>query len=57
MLNLIQKLTHDRKGVTSVEYGLIAALVAAGLMIAVPGVVTSIKTAFTTIGTDITPAA
>jgi Flp pilus assembly pilin Flp len=43
-------LLGDRKGVTALEYGLIAAAAATVLIVAVPGVFTSLAATFTRIG-------
>jgi len=44
-----KNLWSDNRGVTAVEYGIIASLVAAGLVIAVGTLTTGLKTAFTNI--------
>ncbi len=43
------QLWTDRKGVTAVEYGLIAAMIAAGLVTGVGKLTTGLHAAFTTI--------
>jgi Flp pilus assembly pilin Flp len=44
-------LVGDRKGVTALEYGLIAAAAATVLIVAVPGVFAALAGTFTRIGT------
>jgi pilus assembly protein Flp/PilA len=44
----------DRRGVTAMEYGLIASLVAVALVIAVGSLTTGLKSAFASIGTKLT---
>ena len=41
---------------TAIEYGLIAALIAVGIIVAVTAVGTQLKTVFTTIAADLTAA-
>ncbi len=43
-------LVGDRKGVTALEYGLIAAAAATTLIVAVPGVFNALQNTFTRIG-------
>ena len=43
-------LKHDRRGVTALEYGLIASLIAVVIIGAVTTLGTNIKAAFTTVG-------
>jgi pilus assembly protein Flp/PilA len=42
---------HDRRGVTAMEYGMIAALVAVVIITAVTNIGTALKTTFTAIET------
>lgn len=51
---LIHKFRTDRRGVTAIEYGLIASLMAAALVITIVALGTSLKTTFTGIGTHLT---
>lgn len=59
MSKLIQqasRFVRDEDGVTAIEYGLIAALIAVGIIVAVTAVGTQLKTVFTTIAADLTAA-
>lgn len=47
-------LMGDRKGVTALEYGLIAAAAATTLIVAVPGVFTALQATFTRISGALT---
>jgi pilus assembly protein Flp/PilA len=47
------RLKTDRRGVTALEYGLIAALIAGVIITAVATLGTNIKTTFTSLGTEI----
>jgi len=47
-------LMGDRKGVTALEYGLIAAFAATALIVAVPGVFTALQATFTRIAGQLT---
>ena len=53
---LIQKFVRDEEGVTAIEYGLIAALIAVVIITAVTIVGTQLQAVFTTIGTALTTA-
>jgi pilus assembly protein Flp/PilA len=46
-------LKTDRRGVTALEYGLIAALIAGVIIVAVATLGTNIKSTFTSLGTEI----
>ncbi len=46
-------LRSDKRGVTAVEYGLIAALMAAALVVVVPFITGGLNTAFTAIQTTL----
>jgi pilus assembly protein Flp/PilA len=46
---LLQKLHRDEKGVTALEYGLLAALIAAVIMVSVQSLGQTIDTTFTNI--------
>lgn len=59
MKNLIsnaKRFIKDEEGVTAIEYGLIAALIAVVIIAAVTIVGTQLRTTFTTIGTALTGA-
>lgn len=47
-------LRFDRRGVTALEYGLLAALMGGALAISVPALSGKLGTAFTTIGATLT---
>ena len=51
------RLAADQKGVTAVEYGLIAGLIAVAIIVAVTAVGTDLSTLFTTVGNKLTAAA
>lgn len=53
MLTTIKNLIRNTRGVTAVEYGLIAALMAAVLIAAVPYVTGGLQTAFNNIGSSL----
>ncbi|BAX63766.1 Flp family type IVb pilin [Burkholderia stabilis] len=50
------RFVRDEDGVTAIEYGLIAALIAVGIIVAVTAVGSQLKTVFTTIAADLTAA-
>ncbi len=54
---LMLRLNNDRRGVTALEYGLIAAVMGALIVIAMTSLGTSLGTAFTSIGTVLTSKA
>ncbi|WP_199540743.1 Flp family type IVb pilin [Paraburkholderia kururiensis] len=56
IINLVKQIVRDEDGVTAIEYGLIAALIAVVIMGAVSTVGTDLKNVFTSIGTDLTAA-
>jgi pilus assembly protein Flp/PilA len=56
MKNLLARFVTDESGVTAMEYGLIAALVAVVIITAVTTVGTNLQTVFTTIGTALAGA-
>jgi pilus assembly protein Flp/PilA len=53
-LKLWLALKTDRRGVTALEYGLIAALIAGVIITAVATLGTNISTVFTSLGTEMT---
>lgn len=55
-MKAIQKFLRDEDGVTAIEYGLIAALIAVVIIAAVTVVGTQLKATFNTIGTKLTAA-
>jgi pilus assembly protein Flp/PilA len=50
MKNLLARFAKDQSGVTAIEYGLIAGLIAVVIISAVTTVGTSVKATFTTVG-------
>ena len=56
LTRFIQKFVRDEEGVTAIEYGLIAALIAVVIIAAVTIVGTQLRAVFQTIGTALTNA-
>lgn len=56
MLEMMKQFIRDEEGVTAIEYGLIAALIAVVIIGAVTVVGTQLNAVFTTIGTTLTAA-
>ena len=59
MSRIIEKIAwfvQDQDGVTAIEYGLIAALIAIGIVVALTTVGTDLKTVFSTIAADLDSA-
>ncbi len=57
MKTLLSRFAQDQSGATAIEYGLIAALIAVGIIAAVTTVGGNLKTTFTTVGTTLAPKA
>jgi pilus assembly protein Flp/PilA len=57
MRNLFHRFIKDQAGVTAIEYGLIAALIAVVIITAVKAVGTDLTATFTSIGTALAGAA
>jgi pilus assembly protein Flp/PilA len=57
MKTQIQTFLKDETGVTAIEYGLIAGLVVAGILVSVTSIGSSLKTVFTTVADAATTAA
>jgi pilus assembly protein Flp/PilA len=53
MLSFAQKLINDESGATAIEYGLIAALIAIGLVGAVTGLRDELSQTFNEVGTTL----
>jgi pilus assembly protein Flp/PilA len=53
LLSNIQRFAADEEGVTAIEYGLIAALIAVVIIAAVRTVGTELTTTFTTVGSNL----
>ena len=56
MREFLRRLCGDRKGVTAIEYGLIAALIAVVCIAGLAAVGTSLNTLYNTISTSVTNA-
>jgi pilus assembly protein Flp/PilA len=50
---IVRRLTEDRRGVTAIEYGLIAALIAIAAIIAMTSVGTNLTNVFSTVAGDL----
>ena len=55
-MQFIRKLIKSSKGATAIEYGLIAALIAAVLITALTAIGTNLNATFTTISTKVSSA-
>ncbi len=56
MLNLLKNLHKDESGQDLIEYALVAALIAFAAVTAMKGLATSINSAFSVIGSNLTSA-
>ncbi|WP_081784730.1 Flp family type IVb pilin [Nitratireductor aquibiodomus] len=56
MANLFARFMKDESGATAIEYGLLAALIALGIIAGATTIGTQVGTTFTTIGTSLTDA-
>ena len=56
-MNTIARFVNDESGETAIEYGLIAALIAVGIIAAATTLGGSLSSLFTRIGTDLKTAA
>ena len=56
MQNLFTRFIEDESGATAIEYGLIAALIAVGMIVGAQAVGTKVNTKFTEIGTSLDDA-
>lgn len=56
LINAVQQFARDEEGITAIEYGLLAAVVAGVIGVAFTTLGTTIAGAFTKIGTKITTA-
>ncbi|AIO30741.1 Flp family type IVb pilin [Burkholderia pseudomultivorans] len=52
----VRRFVRDEDGVTAIEYGLIAALIAVGIIAALSTIGTDLKTVFSTIADDLNGA-
>ena len=55
-LNNVKALVNDERGVTALEYGLIAGLVAVVIVTSVKSLGTALTSTFTSVATALTPA-
>lgn len=55
-MNMFKRFLKDESGATAIEYGLIAALIAIGIIAGARTIGTQLGTTFDTIGTDLTSA-
>jgi pilus assembly protein Flp/PilA len=56
MKTLLSRFAHDESGVTAIEYGLIAALIAVVIIVAVTAVGTDLQGVFNAVATGLTSA-
>ena len=56
IINSIKKFARDEEGVTAIEYGLIAALIAVVIIVAVKSVGTNLTAVFTRVATELSAA-
>ncbi|MCD2166395.1 Flp family type IVb pilin [Comamonas koreensis] len=56
MTNIIKNFWNDEEGATAIEYGLIAGLIAVGLLVALTDIGDKLKVVFEKIGTSLTTA-
>jgi len=56
LMNNMKRFVRDEEGVTAIEYGLIASLIAVVIILSVTSVGTQLKAVFTSIATALTPA-
>ena len=55
MISMARGLVADKKGVTALEYGVIAAIIVVGLVTVLGPVSSGLSTAFTAVGNALTP--
>ena len=53
MTNFSKKLIADRRGATAIEYGLIAAFVSLGMVVALPSIKQNLGAKFTAVSTEL----
>jgi len=56
MKSLFNRFVNDESGATAIEYGLIAAIIGVGIIVALGNVKTALNTKFNTIGTSLNNA-
>ena len=57
MSNHLRRFINDDSGATAIEYGLIAAIVGVGLVVALTGLKTNLAATFNTVGTKLSSGA
>jgi pilus assembly protein Flp/PilA len=57
IMHSVRRFAQDESGVTAIEYGLIAGLIAVAIVVMVQNIGTSLNDTFTTINTKLTPPA
>lgn len=57
IIETVRNFSNDESGATAVEYGIMVALIAAVIIVAVGNVGTKVNDAFETVDTAMTPAA
>ncbi len=53
MKSLIKRLSNDDRGLTAVEYGLIALVILVGIVVSIQVLGNVVKTSFTTVGSAV----
>lgn len=53
MRNFTKKLIADRAGATAIEYGLIAAFISLGMVVALPSIKENLGVKFTSVSTEL----
>ena len=56
MTNLLKRFIKDESGATAIEYGLIAAIVAIGLIASLRGLKTNLQNTFNKVGSNLASA-
>lgn len=56
IVRFVRNFKRDQRGITTIEYAMIAAVIAIGLITAGDGLVTAISAKFTSIATQLTAA-
>lgn len=53
MYNFSKKLISNRRGATAIEYGLIAAFISLGMVVALPSIKSNLGAKFTAVSTEL----
>lgn len=56
LTRLLKRFLKDERGLSAVEYGLLAAGIAIGLYTIIAGIGTSLQAIYTSVGADLSPA-